>query len=189
MCWRADNTSAKRAQEGEWHPPEAFSAALQFVSAAGSCRASACSHIALNMTCNAMNPGRAAEAGNSATTVSCKDLTVGLRGYKPKWHLGFVSCICQSSLQKRKAKGITCYWTLLVGAPERQLSVHVLIAAMESSMVGTKQLVMSNSRKQITSDVVCLRRVKACAVQTSTPRQQQWKSSCTHAAFSFLTTP
>ena len=42
MCWRADNTRAKRAQEGEWQPPEAFRAARQFVSAAGSWRPSAC---------------------------------------------------------------------------------------------------------------------------------------------------
>ncbi len=42
MCWRADNTRAKRAQEGGWQPPEAFKAARQFVSAAGSWRPSAC---------------------------------------------------------------------------------------------------------------------------------------------------
>jgi len=42
MCWRADNTRAKRAQEGGWQPPEAFKAARQLVSAAGSWRPSAC---------------------------------------------------------------------------------------------------------------------------------------------------
>ena len=42
MCWRADNTRAKRAQEGGWQPPEAFRAARQFVSAAASWRPSAC---------------------------------------------------------------------------------------------------------------------------------------------------
>ena len=45
MCWRADNTRAKRAQEGGWQPPEAFRAARQFVSAAASWRPSACTTI------------------------------------------------------------------------------------------------------------------------------------------------